>query len=113
MVKLQEILLQDVEGLRIVLETLSDARTKDLPRYRKRFHARVPDPGEMLRHCTLTGIAFALVEAPSTFKDAWSALRQFGKSGVYSDEDVDKQIDIMLAELDKIKAEVNRRLKAE
>ena len=66
----------------------------------------------MLRHCALHGIAFVLVEAPSTFKDAWSALRQFGKSGVYSDEDVDTQIDIMLAELDKIEMEVNSRLES-
>ena len=96
----------------MVLETLNDARTNELPSYRARFHGRVPDPGDMLRHCALHGIAFVLVEAPSTFKDAWSALRQFGKSGVYSDEDVDTQIDIMLAELDKIEMEVTSRLES-
>jgi hypothetical protein len=50
MVKLQEILLRNVERLRIALGTLSDARLKELPRYRERFRARVPDPGDMLRY---------------------------------------------------------------
>ena len=91
-----------------MLDGLRLAKERDLPLYRERFHARVPDPGKNLRHCALQHIAFLYVETPSAFRDAWSALRQLGKSGVYSDEDVDKQIDIMLSDLDQIEAEIRR-----
>ena len=91
-----------------VLNMIREARENQLPMYRERFHARVPDPGDGLRHSTLKDIAFMVVQPPSTFTDAWSTLRQLGKSGVYSNEDVDKQINVMLSELDQIEIEVNR-----
>jgi hypothetical protein len=95
-----------------VLNSIRRARDNELPMYRERFLARVPDPGDMLRHSTLSHIAFLVVQPPSAFTDAWSALRQLGKSGVYSNEDVDKQIGIMLSELAEIEAEVNRFLQS-
>ena len=56
----------------------------------------------------MTAVEERSVEAPATFKAAWSDLRQLGKIGVYSDEEVDKQIDIMLSELEQIETEVRR-----
>ena len=100
--------LIETRGAVGVLDRLRNARENLLPMYRERFHARVPDPGHYLRHCGLQEIAFFYVERPSAFNAAWSELRQLGKSGVYSDEDVDKQIGIMLSELDQIEAEVRR-----
>ena len=95
-----------------VLNIIRKARENELPMYRERFHARVPDPGDMLRHSTLKDIAFMVVQPPSAFTDAWTSLRELGKSGVYSNEDADKQVDIMLAELDAIETEVNRFFKS-
>ena len=111
MVTLNEIIRKRLEiqdGAVAVLDCLRNARENLLPMYRERFHARVPDPGHYLRHCGLHDIAFYYVETPSAFKAAWSDLRQLGKIGVYSDEDVDKQIGIMLSELDQIETEVRR-----
>ena len=109
MVKLNEIVrkrLENQNGAVAVFNCLRNARETLLPMYRERFHARVPDPGADLRHCGLQHIAFLIVEPPSAFRTAWSDLRQLGKAGVYSDEDVDKQIDIMLYDLDQIETEV-------
>jgi hypothetical protein len=111
MVTLNEIIrkrLGTQGGAVAVLDCLRNARESLLPMYRERFHSRVPDPGDYLRHCGLHDIAFYYVEPPSAFKAAWSHLRQLGKIGIYSDEDVDKQIGIMLSELDQMETEVRR-----
>ena len=65
-----------------VLNIIRKARKNELPMYRERFHARVPDPGDMLRHSTLKDIAFMLVEPPSAFTDAWiGTSRSSGRAG--------------------------------
>ena len=109
LVTLRTFITEHLERLgKTVLESLRHAREKELPTYRERFHARLPDPGENLRHSRLSDIAHLYVAPPSAFAHAWSELRHLGKTGVYSDEDVDEQIDIMSAELDQIEAEVTR-----
>ena len=108
MVTLNSLLSRFPSAATGVLNSVRDAREKELPMYEQRFRDRVPDPGAMLRHSKLSDVTFWVTGRSSAFFNAWSALRELGKSGVYSDEDVDKQIGIMQSELIAIEAEVVR-----
>jgi hypothetical protein len=87
----------------LFLDAINHAK-EELSYYKARYLARVNDPGANLRHCTLSYTICLVRPSSSKFQEALWELRQLGKDGNYTDENIVRCIEIMLSELDAMYA---------